>query len=237
VAWEESLGRAVTDQLAPPDRICANPSGQRSLDVIVARLTAVAPSPYTFRARVVDAPDVNALAAPGGYIVVFRGLVERARTPEELTGVLAHEIEHVLHRHTTRAVIQHASTGLLLAALTGDMTGPLAYGLESARVLGQLQYSRRAEEEADRDGMKLLLAARVAPDGMIGFFDELAKGEHPRSVLRYLSTHPSPSDRIATLRELAARAAGPWTPALTDQQWQDLKAICTVAPPPAPGAP
>ena len=156
----------------------------------------------------VDAPDVNALAAPGGYIVVFRGLLERARTPDELAGVLAHEIEHVLHRHTTRAVIQHASTGLLLAALTGDMTGPLAYGLESARVLGQLQYSRRAEEEADRDGMKLLLAARVDPAGMIGFFDDLAKGEHPRRVLRYLSTHPSPTDRIAALRALAAGAPG-----------------------------
>jgi predicted Zn-dependent protease len=235
VAWEESLGRVVTDQLAPPDRICASPSGQRALDTIVARLAAATPpSPYTFRARVVNGRDVNALAAPGGYIVVFRGLVERARTPDELAGVLAHEIEHVLHRHTTRAVIQHASTGLLLAALTGDMTGPLAYGLESARVLGQLQYSRRAEEEADRDGMKLLLAARVAPDGMIGFFDELAKGDHPRRVLRYLSTHPSPSDRIAALRELAARAPGPPTPVLSDQQWQDLKAICTAAPPPAP---
>ena len=237
VAWEESLGRAVTDQLAPPDKMCATPSGQRALDAIVVRLTAAAPSPYTFRARVVDAPDVNALAAPGGYIVVFRGLLERARTPDELAGVLAHEIEHVLHRHTTRAVIQHASTGLLLAALTGDMTGPLAYGLESARVLGRLQYSRRAEEEADRDGMKLLLAARVAPDGMIGFFDELAKGEHPRRVLRYLSTHPSPSDRIAALRALAAGAPGAPTPVLTDQQWQDLKAICNAAPPPAPRAP
>jgi predicted Zn-dependent protease len=238
VAWEESLGRAVTDQLAPPDKMCATPSGQRALDAIVARLTAAAPpSPYTFRARVVDAPDVNALAAPGGYIVVFRGLLERARTPDELAGVLAHEIEHVLHRHTTRAVIQHASTGLLLAALTGDMTGPLAYGLESARVLGQLQYSRRAEEEADRDGMKLLLAARVAPDGMIGFFDELAKGEHPRRVLRYLSTHPSPTDRIAALRALASGAPGSPMPALTDQQWQDLKAICNAAPPPAPRAP
>jgi predicted Zn-dependent protease len=186
---------------------------------------------------VVDAPDVNALAAPGGYIVVFRGLLDRARTPDELAGVLAHEIEHVLHRHTTRAVIQHASTGLLLAALTGDMTGPLAYGLESARVLGQLQYSRRAEEEADRDGMKLLLAARVAPDGMIGFFDELAKGEHPRRVLRYLSTHPSPTDRIAALRALAAGAPGSPTPVLTDQQWQDLKAICNAAPPQRPARP
>ena len=238
VAWEESLGRAVMDQLAPPARLCAIPAGQRALDAIVARLAAVAPvSPYTFRARVVNAPDVNALAAPGGNIVVFRGLVDRARTPDELAGVLAHEMEHVLHRHTTRAVIQHASTGLLIAALTGDMTGPMAYGLESARVLGQLQYSRRAEEEADRDGMKLLLAARVAPGGMIGFFEELGRGEHPRRVLRYLSTHPSPSDRIAALRELAATAPASPTPVLTDQQWQDLKAICSAPLPPAPRTP
>ncbi len=238
MAWEETLGRAVTDQLAPPDKTCANPSGQRALDMVVARLVATAPpSPYTFRARVVNAPDVNALAAPGGHIVVFRGLLERARTPEELAGILAHEMEHVLHRHTTRAVIQHASTGLLLAALTGDMTGPLVYGLESARVLGQLQYSRRAEEEADRGGMQLLLAARISPDGMVGFFDELAKGDHPRRVLRYLSTHPSPSDRIATLRDLAAQASGTPTAVLTDLQWQDLKAICTHAPAGAPRAP
>jgi predicted Zn-dependent protease len=85
--------------------------------------------------------------------------------------------------------------------------------------------------------MKLLLAARVAPDGMIAFFDELAKGDQPRRVLRYLSTHPSPSDRIAALRELGARAPGPPTPVLTDQQWQDLKAICNVASLPAPREP
>jgi predicted Zn-dependent protease len=85
--------------------------------------------------------------------------------------------------------------------------------------------------------MKLLLAARVAPGGMIGFFDDLAKGEHPRRVLRYLSTHPSPSDRIAALRALAAEPPGSPTPVLTDRQWQDLKAICNVAPPPAPRAP
>ena len=233
VAWEESLGRAVTDQLAPPDLVCADPRGQRALDLIVARLAAAAPpSPYTFRARVVNVPDVNALAAPGGHMLVFRGLVERARTPDELAGVLAHEMEHVLHRHTTRAVIQHASTGLLLAALTGDMTGPLAYGLESARVLGQLQYSRHAEAEADRDGMKLLLAARIAPDGMIGFFEDLAQGEHPRRVLRYLSSHPSTGDRIALLRELAAGTPGPFTPLLSDEEWRDLKAICAAAPTP-----
>jgi predicted Zn-dependent protease len=111
------------------------------------------------------------------------------------------------------------------------MTGPLAYGLESARVLGQLQYSRHAEEEADRAGMRRLIAARVAPEGMIGFFEDLEQGGHPRSVLRYLSTHPSTGDRIAALRGLA-RSAAPATPVMSEGDWQDLRAICQAAPPP-----
>lgn len=228
VAWEDRLGRAVMEGLAPADKRCDGPEGQRALDAIVARLAAAAPpSPYAFQVRVADVPEVNALAAPGGHMVVFRGLLEQAKTPEELAGVLAHEMEHVLHRHATRAVIQHVSTGLLLAALTGDMTGPMAYGLESARVLGQLQYSRHAEEEADHDGMGLLLAARVNPDGMISFFEGMSKGDQPRRVLRYLSTHPNPADRITALRALAAGGGAASTPLLTDEQWRALKAICT----------
>jgi len=164
---------------------------------------------------------------------VFRGLLENTRGADELAGVLAHELEHVLHRHTTRAIIQHTSTGLLLAALTGDMTGPLAYGLESARVLGQLQYSRQAEEEADRDGMKLLLAAKVSPDGMIGFFENLAREGQERVALKYLSTHPNTGDRVAALRALAAGAPHPATPLLPAEDWNDIRAICQGAPPPA----
>jgi predicted Zn-dependent protease len=229
-AWEESLGRAVVDQLAPAEQRCVDPRRQQALDAIVARLVAAAPpSPYAFRLVVVNRPQVNALAAPGGHIVVFSDLLEKTRTPDELAGVLAHEIAHVLHRHTTRALIQHASTGLLLAALTGDMTGPLAYGLEGARILGQLQYSRHAEEEADLEGMKLLLAARVAPGGLLAFLEHIAEGGQPRSVRTYLSTHPSPWGRTARLRELAAGAPGPPVPLLPDQDWLDIKRMCSSA--------
>ena len=153
VAWEETLGRSAVSYLAPPERRCGDPALGVAMDAIVARLLAAGPpSPYTMRVYVVNRPVVNALAAPGGHVVIFHGLLERTGTPEELAGVIAHELQHILRRHTTRAVIQDVGTGLLLMALTGDMTGPLAYGLETARALGELRYSRRAEEEADRRG-------------------------------------------------------------------------------------
>src|SRR3990172_9285847 len=109
------------------------------------------------------------MAVPGGHIVVFRGLLKRARIPEEFAGVLAHEVQHVLQRHVMRALLQHASTGLLVVALTGDVSGAMAYGLEAALTLGTLQYSRVAEEEADREGIRMLLAARGEPGGVVTF--------------------------------------------------------------------
>jgi predicted Zn-dependent protease len=229
VTWEEQLGQAAVAHLAPPGVACDDPARQAVLDAIVARLAATVPrSPYSFHVVVVNRPEVNALAAPGGYVVAFRGLVQHTRSPDEMAGVLAHEMQHVLQRHATQALIQHASVGLLITAVTGDVMGPLAYGLQSARVLGQLQYSRRAEREADAEGMKMLLAARIDPAGMIGFFETLKADERPRSVLKYLSTHPSTGDRIERLRTLAARER-PGAPVrlLPGVDWNDMKGICS----------
>ena len=227
VAWEERLGRSAMDYLAPRELICEDPRRQKALDAIVARLAATAPSPYTFRLIVVNRPDVNALAAPGGYLVVFRGLLERTGSPEELAGVLAHEMQHVLQRHSTKALVQHLSTGLLITALTGDVSGAMAYGLESARVLGQLRYSRAAEAEADEQGMKLVIAAGFDPTGMIEFFERLErKGKDPSGLLKYLSSHPGSADRATRLRQLAAGASPASRPALEPSDWAAVRAIC-----------
>ncbi|MGH7349841.1 MAG: M48 family metallopeptidase, partial [Candidatus Rokuibacteriota bacterium] len=228
VAWEESVGRSAVAYLAPPERRCGDAAVGAAMDGIVQRLIAAGPpSPYTMRVYVVNRPLVNALAAPGGHVVIFRGLLERTRTPEELAGVMAHELQHILRRHTTRAVIQDVGTGLLLMALIGDVTGPLAYGLETARALGELRYSRRAEEEADTEGMKMLLAARVDPAGMIAFFEDIQREEGGQSkVLTYLSSHPMPAERIARLRSMAAARPNPPEPVLPDQDWPTLTKRC-----------
>src|SRR5207247_9652780 len=110
--------------------------------------------------------------------------LERTDSAEERAGVLAPEVEHVLHRHVTRAIFQQASTGVLMAALVGDVSGVVAYGLEGARTLGDLQMSRAAESEADHDGMRLLQEAGVGTEGMVAFFDNVAKYdlEHGRGL-------------------------------------------------------
>ena len=228
-AWEAALGQAALDGLAPRDRRCLDPGRQARLEGVLARLIAAGePPPYPVRLTVVDEAVVNAYALPGGHIVLFRPLLERMRTPEELAGVLAHELRHVARRHAMQQVVRHASTGLLLAALTGDVTGPVMYGLEAARVVGERSYGRRAEEQADEEGMAQLIAARVDPAGMIAFHEAmLAEEGRMPAALRYLSTHPATPDRIARLRALAARRPVAPEPLMSPGEWDDARRICS----------
>ena len=228
VSWEEHLGQTVIEHLAPPDMRCTDPTRTRAIDEIIKLLMTPLPtSPYTIRVIVVDDSIVNAFAAPGGYIVLLRGLIERTRSAEELAGVLAHELQHIFQRHSTRALIQHVSTGLLLAALTGDTSKTTAYGLESARLLGILRYSRRNEEEADAEGMRMIIEAGIDPKGMIGFFEVLGEsGTETPSILNYLSTHPSTEDRVQRLKSLAGGSRPKTVKLLQDYEWNDIKKIC-----------
>lgn len=230
VAWEVRLGDEVFTRLASSEQRCQNADRQAAIDTILTRLTdAAGVSPYRMRVAVVDWPDVNALALPGGQIVVLRGLLDVTDSPEMLAGVLAHEVQHVLKRHTTRAIIQHASTGLMVGAVAGDVSGIVTFALEGARLVGTLNYSRRAEEEADAEGMRLLLRARVDPAGMIAFFDRvlrpIERGD-PAGMWRYLSTHPPSRERVEALRALARTAIQPSVKLLPDRDWKDVKRIC-----------
>ena len=141
--------------------------------------------------------------------------------------MLAHEIQHVLKQHATQLLLQHASTGLLLIAVSGDITGVVPYGIESARVLGTLRYSRDFESEADGEGLRMLLAADVDPRAMIGFFETLAAGERGLPVaVRYLISHPLAADRVQNLSRLAASNPRPFRPLLPDGQWSDVVRVC-----------
>jgi predicted Zn-dependent protease len=232
VSWEVALGEAVVAELAPPERRCVDPARQARIDTIMATLVKTLPEArYPIRVTVVNLPVVNALAAPGGSIVVFRGLLDRTESAEELAGVLAHEIQHVMHRHATKAILRQAGAGVLVAALVGDVSAVVAFGIQSAQALGDLRYSRQAELEADRDGMRMLHAASVDPGGMVSFFQGMQREEGAqRSAARYLSTHPAAADRVPALTALAAARTRPSVKLLPGVDWDDVKKICGARP-------
>jgi len=222
--WEVDLGNAVADELAPAENVCDDPRLVATVESIVSRLAASLPdSRYDFRVSVVDDTLVNAFAAPGGRIIVMRGLLENSATPEELAGVLAHEMQHVELRHGTRALLRALPLQMAVSVLGGGSDGSAAL----VGTLGALSYARGDESEADEEGMRLLLAAGVDPAGMISFFETLGqRAEEVPAALTYFSTHPATQERRARLTELAAEASAAPTPLAVSGDWSEVRAGC-----------
>lgn len=232
IAWEENLGRKVIEHLAPASRQCRDPDRLRKLDQVVQALVATrTAAPYQITLSVVDDPAVNAFAAPGGQVVLLRGLLERTAGPEQLAGVLAHELQHVYQRHTTKALLEQTAATVLLAAVSGDVSGGLAWGLEGARTLGSLHYTRTHETEADLEGLHMMQAARLDPIAMISFFGVMQNEQRDLAgPPDFLSTHPDMGERLAALVAFAGPPPSDARTLLPGEDWTDIRTLCRLRP-------
>ncbi|MEB3328622.1 MAG: M48 family metallopeptidase, partial [Candidatus Sericytochromatia bacterium] len=188
---EARLGMAVAGKAVAEAGSCPDGIKQQAVQAILDRLVQGSGTPYRYRVHVVHDASVNALAAPGGHIIVFEGLLAAMPSPEALAGVLAHEMQHIERRHVTRALLRDTATSLLLSSLTGD-AGMLGTAINAAGGLGRLALSRADEAEADRLGMARILAVGLDPAGMVAAYRVLARqgGLGPRAerALRLVST-------------------------------------------------
>lgn len=160
--------------------------------------------PYHFNFHVINLDVVNAFCLPGGSIFVFRGLLDEMETPEELAGVLAHEMGHAVARHGTKDMskeILYSSALMAGAGLLSEKHEHLAAAVYIAGsvglTVGMLKHSRDHEREADWIGVHTVYKARYNPAGMLqlfNFFSTLQDSKAP-GALMFLSTHPGPKER------------------------------------------
>ncbi len=223
VAWEAELGERVADALIADARVCTSDAGGAALARLVDRLAATVDAPYLFTVRIADAGTVNAFAAPGGHIVIFRGLLEFAESPDEVAGVLAHVMAHVAERHATEAIVRAAGVSLLFEVLTGGASGLAGFGADLGELLLALSYSRRDEADADATAAAMLEAADIGAAGLGRFLARLDRHEGglPEG-LAFLSTHPPSRARAAAV----AAPAGARQPAMPAADWRALESIC-----------
>ncbi len=199
---DTTLGEQSWVALAPPGQRCDNPEVQAYVQKLAQPLVAATDDSFQFHFTVVDAPEVNAFALPGGFVTINLGLLKAAETGEEIAGVLAHEIGHVVLRHGTQRILRQLGGTVVLSALFGGTDIELPTYLVGN--LLDTAYSREQEREADDYGLQLLKRAGIEAGGLSRFFERMAQQSPQLPGL--LSTHPDPGDRARRAASLAERS-------------------------------
>jgi len=201
---EIEIGQSNVQQINQQLPIVNDPEANRYINVLgdsIARLTSRADLPWTF--YIVNSPEINAFAVPGGYIYVNRGLIEHTQKMDQLAGVLGHEIGHVVMRHSVKQMGQMNAANIgvgvacVLTSVCNSGVGQTAINVAGTAVFAK--FSRDDEKEADDVGIENVVRAHISPQGIPEMFQILldTRTSNPGLVDNWFASHPTEESRIA----------------------------------------
>lgn len=224
---EWQMGAQVSQEVARQVRFNNDPAVNAYVRNLGQRIVAQAAPPFNqlpWQFHVVQDDSINAFAIPGGHVYVHTGLIKNSDNASELAGVMAHEIAHVLARHSTEQISRQYGLSAVASAVLGQ--NPSAIAAIAAQVAAggaMASFSREAEREADEIGIQAMSAAGYNPAGMATMFEELLEHRQgqPGRVEQFFSTHPLTENRV---RDARARAQAIGNRGITDEPaFQDVK--------------
>lgn len=253
--FERGLGRTYYNSVTQFWPVCeaAQTGEARSgLDAMTARLAKPATDlSFDLVVEIVDADFPNAFALPGGYVLVTDELLLLMDTPDQLAGVLAHEIAHVARRHGMVAMVRQMGLAMVADIIISGGAGVAQQIVVSTLDLTAFAHSRRAEAEADDLAITYLSKAGIDPEGLAQFFDAIHALAHDHDhdhdgsaspqadeasqfnedagewVKQLTSTHPETQSRAKAVRKRLIEVAGAQhTPSISDSQWRALQSAC-----------
>ena len=203
------IGKVMEDGLKMEGNLIGNIALRHDLETMLKPLLEKAGlKDFTYRVHIIRDDSMNAFAAPGGLIVFHSGILLKAEHPDELIGVMAHELAHCNQRHGVHKLLKSVGSSLLVSAVFGNVEGLSAIAIGGSRQLWSLSNSRDMETEADTIGWDYLVDAGLNPQGMISFFDKLEHSHGGEGPPELLSTHPDTGARIAVLKTKWQQTSG-----------------------------
>lgn len=225
-AWEERLGATIenffVEHVGGEENICRTPEAVAAMNKLIAGLS---------KGLEGEVPNVtflksdiqNAIALPGGRVLIFSGLFKLTDHPNAFAGVLAHEFGHIEARHPLRVAIERSIGATVISFLVGDIFGGALLAFGGEYLLGAA-YTRSMEREADARALELMRAAGWNSHAFAGFFANLLQeiGE-PEGINLLISSHPPSRERLEAIRQNAHSGGGS---ALIDDDWNGLRTVC-----------
>lgn len=228
--WRDRTGQEMEAAMTQGSRQCSTAASDRAFGQLLAAFAEGEPDIPPVSIHVYDLPVINAFALSGGRIVVTRRLIDAADRPEELAGVLAHEIGHVAHLDPEAQMVRLTGVGILASVFSGSNGGN--FSSNAVLTASVLRHSREAETAADAYAQDILDKAHIDPMGLKTFFQKLLKQEGQQksnipaldALGSILSNHPGTEQRLETIKPLPEGDVA--RPALSVEDWKAVKAIC-----------
>ncbi|RKH39045.1 M48 family metallopeptidase [Corallococcus sicarius] len=203
IAIDEKVGKLAMESMDLEGPKVTDPVLVQAVDEIMSRLKPHAGTAgMNFEVTIVDAPLVNAYCLPGGQIVLFTGLLKAAKSPEQVAGVLGHEMAHATLRHGLKRIANSLGVIAAVNLLLGDTSGLVAVAVELAQHGLLTRHDREQETASDVEAVRMMAAAGLAPTALADFFVIMEKdgGDVPGAIA-WLSSHPQLVERQKEIRQ------------------------------------
>ena len=230
---EKAIGEKVFREVNKQMPVTQNPWLEDRLFAVFSHILSQTQLNQPVGLLIINDPQINAFAVPGGLFALNTGLINSARNMDEVAGVMAHEIAHVTQRHYSRSQEAFKGQGLLSLAgilvgalvasqADGDVGAAVMLGSQAALMDKQLTYSRNQEREADRIGYGLMAPAGFAPQGFVSMFEKLQQANrlNDNGSWPYLRSHPLTTERMADMQSRIppGAASAPGSPMQTSSE-------------------
>lgn len=214
--YEEKLSHIFLEK----NNSCKNVAANQVLKEMIAGLYPLSSKDHEFSIdiSVIQSNKINAYATLGGKIFLTSELLKEAESPEEIAGILSHEIAHVENRHIMQAFIDYLITVKMLGIFTGDSSN-----IDLLRYSMDLNFTKLQENQADEDGLKRLKIAQIDNKGLIDFFKRMEEKNHNSGALQFISDHPSNSKRIELIKKSEQY---PTRKIMSNEDWKVFKNFC-----------
>jgi beta-barrel assembly-enhancing protease len=222
---EEKLGELLWDIFRKSDTEITDPFTVQTIDSLVTRVCSDNNIDRSrFKVHLLRKSEVNAFALPNGRIVIYSGLIHACESPEELSGVIAHEMAHIELNHVMKKLIKEVGLSVIVSMTTGS--GGSDVIREAAKIISSTAYDRNLEREADSKAVDYMANAGINPESFADFLFRLSETEP--DAMKYfsmISTHPVLEERVENILAQSREKKFTSRPLVTKETWEKLMAL------------
>jgi predicted Zn-dependent protease len=225
---EVSIGKSLVKDIESQNKVTDDSTLAEYINQVGQKIAGISDrTDIQYHFKVLESPEINAFACPGGFIYIYTGLLKTMDNEAQLAGVLAHEIGHVVARHGVKRLQQVLGIQVLLSIALGESNEVTQKAISAGLVVILQGYSRQNEFEADYNGAYYMTRSGYHPQGMIqlfGKFQEMEKSRKNTALDQLLASHPPTADRIAKVEEhIKSFNIGKRKLAFGEEEYQNIK--------------